>query len=239
VQLTTRAVGLVDDDPVFHLGGPGGGVRLEVLASGASLRVWGASEAMAEMLHLALTEATRASGLLPLHASVAERDGLATAFLGPSGRGKTTTLLRAVIEGWRPVAEDFCWLDPDTLDLHGWDGGLRLLPDSRALLESHYPGVRAEATADEKVLVPYERLGLERRPARLARIARLERDPARAARPSAWAGLGRREAAVALWEATGVPLAAASRERAGAAVGLVLGRVELATLELGAPPLPL
>ena len=41
------------------------------------------------LLHLGLVETLRRRGLAPLHAAVAERGGLATAFVGPSGSGKT------------------------------------------------------------------------------------------------------------------------------------------------------
>src|SRR5690606_782475 len=83
-------------------------------------------------LYAAVTEALRASGLLPLHAAVVVSDGVATALAAPSGTGKTTTLLRLLSRGWSPLAEDLSWLDPGTGTLYGWDRGLRLWSDGLA-----------------------------------------------------------------------------------------------------------
>ncbi|NJK46119.1 MAG: hypothetical protein HC933_19310 [Pleurocapsa sp. SU_196_0] len=51
-----------------------------------------------------MLEALRASGLIPLHAAMADKGGRATAFLGASGRGKTTSLITAMTRGTRRSA---------------------------------------------------------------------------------------------------------------------------------------
>ena len=92
------------------------GVRLTLAPSAARIRVWNA-DAPATVLafRVALCEAMRSAGLAPLHAAVAERSGRATAFLGPSGVGKSTVLRQAVEQGWTPLADDFAWLEPGSL----------------------------------------------------------------------------------------------------------------------------
>ena len=86
------------------------------------------SEAVAS--HLALTEAGRASGLLPLHAAVLVREGRAVAISGVSGAGKSTAALRLMAAGWALVAEDSAWLDPITRRVAGADQGLRVFESS-------------------------------------------------------------------------------------------------------------
>ena len=62
-----------------------------------------------------------ANGMLPLHASAVERAGVATAFCGESGTGKST--LAAFLEGrgWQVLADDICLLEED-------GEGMRILP---------------------------------------------------------------------------------------------------------------
>ncbi|GGQ93249.1 hypothetical protein [Deinococcus ruber] len=86
------------------------------------------SEAVAS--HLALTEAGRASGLLPLHAAVLSRNGRAVAVSGASGTGKSTAALRLMAAGWSLVAEDSAWLDPVTRRVAGADQGIRVFESS-------------------------------------------------------------------------------------------------------------
>jgi hypothetical protein len=116
------------------------GLRLELGAAGSRIELWGAGVGGADLhaaLYLALCESLRASGLLPLHAAVVVRDGRATALCGPSGVGKSTTLLTALHAGWTPLAEDLSWLDPASLTLHGWDRGVRLWPEGRDRLPAY------------------------------------------------------------------------------------------------------
>jgi hypothetical protein len=52
------------------------------------------------------------NGLLPLHASAVESNGLVTAFLGDSGAGKSTTAAALQHRGYRIVSDDICLLEP-------------------------------------------------------------------------------------------------------------------------------
>jgi len=52
-------------------------------------------------------------GLLPLHASVVERDGVAYAFCGPSGAGKSTLITALLQRGARLISDDLCRCDPE------------------------------------------------------------------------------------------------------------------------------
>jgi hypothetical protein len=159
------------------------GVRLTLEPEQARIHVWGTSARDAELftaLYIAICEALRASGLLPLHAAVAAPPGgtvawrppappstpgdpaaaapAAMAFLGGRGAGKSTTLLHFARAGWTPVAEDLCWIDPDARVLYGWDRGVRL---QRAAIEAFFPelsGAPWVAEPDGKLLIRYDDL---------------------------------------------------------------------------------
>jgi hypothetical protein len=209
------------------------GVRLELGAEGSRIEVWGAEGGGADLhaaLYLALCEALRASGLLPLHAAVVVRDGGATALCGRSGVGKSTALLTALRAGWAPLAEDLSWLDPASLTLHGWDRGVRLWPEGRDRLPD-YAALQWDTDADGKLFLPYGRLPTPpRRSAPLVRVLALHRDPAR---PSGIEPLPAREAVRVLWESTGVPLSPASRDAASLHVRDLIERIEISRLRLG------
>ncbi|MFI5281249.1 MAG: hypothetical protein ACHQU1_12205 [Gemmatimonadales bacterium] len=205
-------------------------------AARITVRGWGdaVERSLAIALQLALTEALRVSGLVPLHASVADGPRGATAFLGVSGTGKSTTLLHAAAQRARLIAEDLCWLDPASLTVFGWDRAVRVWPET---LRRFFPDVSASApTADGKVLVSYEALGASgARTARLKRLALLTRDEARR---SGWEEVEPRAAVGALWEATGVPLSDGARHSVSLAAADLLRRLELGRLVLGEGPLP-
>ena len=94
------------------------GVQLTLASQGARIRAWNPDAPVTVLaLNVALSEAMRTAGYVPMHAAVAERSGEATAFLGPSGIGKSTTLWRARALGWAPVADDFAWLHLRTLKI--------------------------------------------------------------------------------------------------------------------------
>ena len=161
----------------------GGGVRLTLEPEGARLQAWGASAPDAELytaLYIAISEALRASGLLPLHAAVAippagavdwqppavppapgdpaAMPPLAIAFLGGREAGKSTTLVHLVRAGWTPVAEDVCWIDPEAFVLYGWDRGVRL---RRATIETFFPDLGCAPWVEDpdgKLLLRYEDL---------------------------------------------------------------------------------
>jgi hypothetical protein len=179
---------------------------------------------------LALCEAVRASGLMPLHAAVATRGAQAVAFLAPSGTGKSTTLVRAIRAGWTPVAEDFAWLDPETLAVYGWDRGIRLWSEGLALVGGA-DGERWRAGADGKLFADYGSLGMHAvRYATLTRLALLTRD---GERPSRREPLAPREAVRALWEATGVPLAPRVRAWTARQLPRLLAGLRVERLRLG------
>lgn len=228
------------EDDVWLIGDTAAGVRLALGPRGSRIEVYGGEEkGQQELLYgalfVALYESLRASGLVPLHASVVSRNGEATALLARSGTGKSSTLVQAIRAGWEPIAEDFAWLDPASLRTYGWDRGVHLWPDARQSFGAELSGW--EMRADGKLFIPWEAMGeTGPRVARLTRMALLLRD---AERPSGWEALPERAAVRALWESLGVPLSAASRTAAANLIPDLLRRVETQQLILGSTPLPL
>jgi hypothetical protein len=237
VEIPGRTLRFRNAGDIWATGDAGAGLRLELGREAARLLVWGGAEGgdadLYHGLYVGLSEALRASGLVPLHAAVARRGHDTMAWLGASGIGKSTTLLFAVEAGWSPIAEDLCWLEPETLRVHGWDRGVRCRPDT---LDRFFPRWKGgEAAADGKQLITYEHLGAgQPRTGTLTRLAVLGQD---ATAPSRWDPVNPREVVKALWEATGVPLGEWTRELGAAAVAR-LSRVPVARLVLGnTPPL--
>ncbi len=239
VVVPGRTIRFRSDGRRWETGDAAAGLFMELRDDGAALELWGSEHqadpaALHHGVYVALTEALRASGLVPLHAAVAARGDAAVAWLGASGIGKSTTLLRAVEAGWRAVAEDLCWLEPATLRVYGWDRGVRCWPET---LERFFPLLRgAEAAPDGKRIIPYDRLGVRApRTATLTRIALLDRA---AGGPSRVEAATARDLVRSLWEATGVPLSDRSREVTADAVAR-LSRLPVAKLVLGSTPPPL
>ncbi|MXV21131.1 hypothetical protein [Deinococcus xianganensis] len=162
-----------------------------------------------EALMVAFTEVLRAQGLLPLHAAAFEHHGRVTALLGPSGTGKSTALLGALLAGARPVTEDYGLYEPATGLLHGLDGGLRCLPDTLARVRAAVPDLPEPATVRGKALVTWAMLGAEQRwHAPLTHVEVLRRDGQGAGvRPLPLA-----QRVMSLWAATGVPLLPLNRD---------------------------
>ncbi len=219
----------------FWFGRPESGMRFTFEAGISKLEWWG-QEIPYNALFIGICESLRLSGLVSLHASIAAKNGFATAFLGPSGRGKTTTLLRASIAGWQIVAEDFSWLMPETMNLYGFDRGLRLLPDTAKLFKQHHENIELLEMIAGKYVVPYEQLGVSRQAIKLERLAVLERNPDV---PSAWQALPKREGALALWEANGVPFTPQAQNFVASVIPKLLAQLKLETLLLGQGELPL
>ncbi|MHB1170197.1 MAG: hypothetical protein ACYC28_13035, partial [Longimicrobiales bacterium] len=159
----------VDDDDERSAG-----TSHESGATAPSDQETGAAAARAA-LYTVLTEAVRASGLVPLHGAAIARRDEATLLLGPSGTGKTTTLLRAINAGWSPLAEDLLWLDPDSLHVYGWDRGIRLWPGTTNGLVPGIPESDWDVAPDGKLFLPWRRVGHRTPAARLTRIVLLER----------------------------------------------------------------
>ncbi len=219
----------------FWFGTIQSGMRFTFDAGISKLEWWG-KEIPFNALFIGICEGLRLSGLVSLHASIAAKNSSATAFLGPSGRGKTTTLLRASIAGWQIVAEDFSWLMPETMQLYGFDRGLRLLPDTAKLFKQLHQDIQLLEMIAGKYVVPYEQLGVQRQVVKLERLAVLERNPDAI---SSWKALPRREGALALWEANGVPFTPEAQNFISSTIPKLLATLKLETLVLGQGELPL
>jgi hypothetical protein len=220
-------------EPIIWIGDATTGIRIELLEGQMIAHAWGVPVNV-ELFHLAIAEGLRASGLISLHASIAARDGQALAFLGPSGRGKTTTLLRSLEAGFVPVCEDFAWCDPDTLEVFGFDRGLRLLPDTAKFFETQF-GITPSIWQVDKWFVPYSSLNFERRAVHLKTIALLERDPEQA---TGFGLLAKREAALAFWEASGMPLSRSVQDQVSQRIAGMVSRLEVRRLLLGQGAIP-
>ncbi len=93
------------------------------------------------------------AGECVLHASAVEMGGLALAFLGGSGMGKSTVAALLCINGTRLVTDDLLRLEPNG---QGWrcfpgTGQLRLHKNAVALF--NFPETMLEATPDDRVAV--------------------------------------------------------------------------------------
>jgi hypothetical protein len=216
----------------------GAGLRLDLGERGARVGLWGLDDHRDPAplylgLQVVLSEALRASGLMPLHAAVAARADVAVAWLGGSGTGKSSTLLRAARAGWRAVAEDLSWLEPESRRVWGWDRGIRVWPET---LERFFPEYAdAPALPDGKRDIPYERLGGG--PARsctLTHLVLLRRDEGTAT--SRREAVPARDTVRALWEAAGVPLSDAARQASGRAIARLSGLLPASRWVLGRQP---
>ena len=195
-----------------------------------------------ETLHLAVAEGLRCSGLLPLHVAGAvfmTATGPETSvFAGPSGTGKSTTLLHAVAAGGQPVAEDLMWYDPHSRLVYGWDRGIRLLPGSLSFLPARVRECDWPVSTDGKTNVPYSALSdspVVRGGTPLSRFVVLTRSPGEDSRLEP---LPRREAALAVWEAARLPLADEARAQVTRHIEELTRQVPFFRLHLGRTPLP-
>lgn len=241
VALHRTSLECIGGDGCFTFGDATAGVRLEVEDAGSRIAVWGASKAASlsaifAALFVSIGESLRASGLLPLHGAVVVDHRGATALVGRSGVGKSTTLWRAIQIGWAPLAEDFAWLDPVTLTVYGWDRGLRLTTDSRARFAPDSPLDRFRTDDDGKLFLSYDQVGgVAARSATLTRVVVLERDAA----SNGDAGLSASEMVRAWWEAVGVPLSPVVVGRVSGAIASLVRRVPTQRLHLDDGPLAL
>lgn len=224
----------------------GAGVELTLFGDRACIRAWDAEWAGSPQsgrptsalvaLHVAMCEALRARGLVPLHAAVIARGGCATALIGHSGIGKSSTLIAAMESGWLPVAEDFAWLDPMTLQVFAWSGerGIRLTPNGLHRLPAEWHSAAWRTERDGKLLLAYEEMELPRPTcAELTRIVLLDRD---ASRETSIEPLAARDAARALCESAGVPLCRVNREAFARRIPRLISDVEWTRLVLGRHP---
>lgn len=146
---------------------------------------------------LAMTEAHRAAGWLPLHAAVIVRGERAVAITGVSGAGKSTATLRLLNLGYSVLGEDRAFWRAATGEIWGLDRFLRTFDDS---LDRWAPQWRPDSPQRDikgKVMLP---LPL-RPPAQLVAVLVLGD-----ARP-----LSTAERVRLTWEMTGLPLTQPAR----------------------------
>jgi hypothetical protein len=73
-----------------------------------------------ELIEFAMyTLATRARGLIPLHAACIGRHGRGVLLMGDSGSGKSTLALLCALAGFEFLSEDSAFLEPDSLQAFG------------------------------------------------------------------------------------------------------------------------
>jgi hypothetical protein len=210
-------------------------VQLEFGDVGTLLTLFGTSSHLYPCLMTATIEAMRVSGLLPMHTAIAARGGVGIAFTGESGRGKTTTLLHSMRAGYSPVCEDFAWLEPQSLTVFGTDRGLRCLPDTLVRMQQFFPDAHPVAFEVDKHLVPFEALAPRVWRCRLQQVWTLERN---LQLPTHLEPLGKAQAVMALYGCFGVPLSGLARNQILAAMGDLIGRLEVQQLQIGSTPLP-
>jgi len=238
--LPDRTLRFVRQDRSWELRSGDSGLRFELLPGVSRIESWGVerspdAESVYRGLYVALSEALRHSGLLPLHAAVAERDGAATAWLAPSGGGKSTTLLHAARAGWHPIAEDLCWLDPESLMAFGWDREVRVWPQT---LAQFFPDLvrAASSAAGGKVAIPYQCLGgASPRAAALSRVVILTHDVTESAAQEPVSGS---DVVRALWEAAGIPLNEETRTQTATMIRRLIELLPVHRLPLRGGDLP-
>jgi hypothetical protein len=110
-----------------------------------------------ELIEFAVfTLATRAQGLVPLHAACVGRDGRGLLLMGASGAGKSTTSLLSLLHGLEFLSEDSVFVAPDTLlatgvanFLHVTRDALRFVPDSSAAQIRRSPVIRRRSGVEK------------------------------------------------------------------------------------------
>ena len=210
---------------------------ITITAHGSPFTGWAA-------LTNAFHEAIALSGSVPFHAAAVHlpsslgEPSQTWMILGPSGRGKTTTLLRAVRAGWLPVAEDMCWLNPGTLEVIGSDTTVGVRPPSLGVLHDTLPTTRERLKgihANKKLLVPWRDVGAPLDPVKVTHVIELRHGP------EAEAGLAKSTAlrtAMALYEAGGIPRLDQVRAALAGAIGRLAHGTRSAKLSLGGVDLP-
>ncbi len=209
--------------------------QVTFLATGANIVLHGSSQGLLPCVMVAVIEAIRASGLLPMHTSIASKNGIGTAFTGESGRGKTTTLIHSVKAGFQPICEDFAWLEPISLEVFGCDRGLRCLPDTFEQVKQFFPDVQPIAFEVDKHLVPFEQLAPRVWSCRLERLWTLERDLSQATHLEP---LPASQRVMAMYGATGIPLTAETRAQSSIQMAGLAKRLEIMRLHIGNTALP-
>lgn len=229
----------LENDDVWIIDGGGAatcGAHLRLGGRSSTIELYGVPFTGWFSLQSALSEALGANGLVLLHAAAIHHGTDTVALVGPSGRGKSTTLVRAVMGGWHPLSEDGCWLDVESLQLVGGDRKLRLLPSSLELLRKARPELDPGPLAGPKYEVDFDSIGDRVGSAILTEIAQLRRSGEAEPR---WQPATPASAVMALFQATGVPHTSRVRRRYASYFGDIVNRVACTTLHLGARAEPL
>ncbi|GAA5502788.1 hypothetical protein Dxin01_02535 [Deinococcus xinjiangensis] len=191
------------------------GLYMRVSAAGASL-IWAQQAAFPnpEVWMLALTEAHRAGGWLPLHAAAVAQAGRAVALTGVSGAGKSTALLRLGALGYDLLAEDRCFWHAPSGQVAGLDRYLRAFEDSLQRFAPQHLAAQPERDSKGKRLLPLP-------PAPAAQLCALlllgppqTLTEQRLSSPShSSRNLSGAERVRALWDTTGLPLTHTGRQQ--------------------------
>lgn len=124
-----------------------------------------------ELIEFAVfTLASRAQGLVPLHAACVGRSGHGLLLIGPSGSGKSTVALHCLLQGFDFVSEDSVFVTPDKLLASGVANFLHIRRDSlRFLTETaHASRIRKSPVIQRRSGVQKFELDLRRPDYRLA-----------------------------------------------------------------------
>ncbi len=187
-------------------------------------------------LQAALSECLGATGLVLLHAAAIRNASSTVLLVGPSGRGKSTTLLRAVMGGWQPIAEDGVWLDIPTLHGVGADAFLRVLPSGLDLLRLARPGLDPGPLVGPKYEVPFAVVGEVVPHSEVTEIALLERSESTTPE---WVPMATARTVMALYQSSGIPHTQRVGRLYGGWFGDVAERVQASVLRLGARDVPI
>jgi hypothetical protein len=187
-------------------GVPGAPPHLEAFRPGVGIELWGASGALHHPDHT-LRPAGRSTfawadqvGLRLLHVAAVEHDGLGVLLVGPSGAGKTTTVLAAAARGLGVLGDDTCLVDVSTHVVHSLYGTSAVNRDTLARSDAGELAVLGEAVTGKLIveLAPRGRMVVQAPIAALV-VLRAEGD---VTGPRA---IGAAEAAKALTAATVLP----------------------------------
>lgn len=202
-------------------------------------------------LVIALHEALRTAGWLPVHGACAHVGGEAVLFLGASGTGKTTTLVRALQAGWEYVAEDVVWVDADTLAVQSLERGVRLFAGDVAQLEPRLAGADLGELVMGKAFIAKETLSdLYSTPSthattdttdtnnnshlrHVVQLVRTTSSNTSSQAKTTWQPLNKQHAAVALWQGLGLPLTARVQQQVAGWLPRGLQQVQAWQLTLG------
>jgi hypothetical protein len=121
-----------------------------------------------ELIEFAVfTLATRALGLVPLHAACVARAGRGLLIMGASGAGKSTLALLCLLQGLHFLSEDAVFVKPDQLLASGVSNFLHVRADSLRLLDD--PSMAARV---RKSPVIFRRSGVRKFEVDLRRLGR-------------------------------------------------------------------